>query len=811
MIASLLPGLRDLRAPLISGYVWLALVLVAFEGRVPSFSRAPDALEPLLEGRPKAWPIVLAIAVTVIAYLVGSLAIELIRGVASLVTSPPLFGAPGGRLSPVGHADVEGAVADRVLEIRRRLETAALEPGEAGVAPEPEAAAVKTELPALRTRLLGSEDAIVGEVDRLQTEAELRIAMFFPAVATCIALGVRFSAWWGLLAIGLVAVLYQGYRRHVEAGDRLASALRLGKADAPLLTAFERSANTALADLASERQLRSITEGGDPTAAFELGKLLDRRRDRRGALVAFQTAATRGVVKANVEAGRLHELGGDPRAAESCYRDAETHGDRRAAALLARLLQREGRPEEATTILERAQKRGDAERVRAVRQALRSPVTESTLRLEARAAAGDANALHNLALRRGRAGDHAEAVTLLSTALQGKRDSGAPGEELARILRDLAIEQHATGAVTESVRAMEEARSLLASRHAADTPLVLGALRDLVWAQRGAGRYQDALETSERALRVAEAAAADTDLVVGLLTDHGTALDALGRPSEAKVEYERALAIETANEGAQTQRASILFSNLAGTAAEFGDFETATNYRIRALDLARKHFGETSEQVGFELLELAILHLHKGEAEAALQAANEGLARYGEHYADDDARMAYGRRVRAAALSKLGLHDDAHRELSRALEVLQRVFAVEPHQSRPEALAALAIEDWYLGNKELGLERTRRALKDLTATLGSQHPLTANVAADLAVMVADAGEFVEAEPLARDALSALRETLGTRQRSVAVAAWNLAEITARRHGEQKAVPLRQAAADLWQEIGAEPPADLSFA
>lgn len=39
MLASLLPGLRDLRTPLAAGYIWLVAVWVALEPRIPN---SPD-------------------------------------------------------------------------------------------------------------------------------------------------------------------------------------------------------------------------------------------------------------------------------------------------------------------------------------------------------------------------------------------------------------------------------------------------------------------------------------------------------------------------------------------------------------------------------------------------------------------------------------------------------------------------------------------------------------------------------------------------------------------------------------------------
>jgi hypothetical protein len=76
MIASLLPGLRELRAPLAAGYIWLAFAYLA-AGSPAEVADAPDPLRELLTVLPTMGTAATATAVSFVAYLIGSLSQDL--------------------------------------------------------------------------------------------------------------------------------------------------------------------------------------------------------------------------------------------------------------------------------------------------------------------------------------------------------------------------------------------------------------------------------------------------------------------------------------------------------------------------------------------------------------------------------------------------------------------------------------------------------------------------------------------------------------------------------------------------------------
>lgn len=73
MLASLLPGLRDVRAPLAAGYLWLVAAWVVFEPALPERTTAKGAVASLYRGGGVLSVLGRGIALSFAAYLLGSL------------------------------------------------------------------------------------------------------------------------------------------------------------------------------------------------------------------------------------------------------------------------------------------------------------------------------------------------------------------------------------------------------------------------------------------------------------------------------------------------------------------------------------------------------------------------------------------------------------------------------------------------------------------------------------------------------------------------------------------------------------------
>jgi hypothetical protein len=79
MLASLLPGLRDLRAPLAAGYLWLAAGWLYFAPRLPaSVNDAHGMLKDIYRVVDASSPVAVGVGLTFVAYMVGMLSTGLL-------------------------------------------------------------------------------------------------------------------------------------------------------------------------------------------------------------------------------------------------------------------------------------------------------------------------------------------------------------------------------------------------------------------------------------------------------------------------------------------------------------------------------------------------------------------------------------------------------------------------------------------------------------------------------------------------------------------------------------------------------------
>jgi hypothetical protein len=86
MLTTLLPGLRELRAPLAAGYLWLVTAWIALASRIPTPETASGVLKDIYRlGQAVGKPGVIA-AVTFVAYIIGILTERMARLAASPIT-----------------------------------------------------------------------------------------------------------------------------------------------------------------------------------------------------------------------------------------------------------------------------------------------------------------------------------------------------------------------------------------------------------------------------------------------------------------------------------------------------------------------------------------------------------------------------------------------------------------------------------------------------------------------------------------------------------------------------------------------------
>ena len=205
ILANALPGFRDLRAPVISGYMWLIFVWLLVD---PNLSHRPSS--PLggalydLGGR--VGHVGIVIGVSVVAYIIGT--------VSQVATN-----AIGGLLSrAVQLAPQDGFAHEEIEDLRGRYRTELMAAQDFGSLPIDELTdtlakrysrarrEAERELSLPATLLVGGDPQLFAEVDRLRAEGELRLSVVAPLSALLTLAVIQDSLWW-LAGLPVVAVL----------------------------------------------------------------------------------------------------------------------------------------------------------------------------------------------------------------------------------------------------------------------------------------------------------------------------------------------------------------------------------------------------------------------------------------------------------------------------------------------------------------------------------------------------------------------------------------------------------------------------
>ncbi|HEX2240303.1 MAG TPA: hypothetical protein VHJ82_04085 [Actinomycetota bacterium] len=300
MLANLLPGIRDLRAPLAAGYLWLFAAWLTFHDAVPSRTEAGGVVEAVYDLTNFASGIGLAVALSFVAYIVGSLSEAVSHQLVQSHThaSPPdpfeetFVGLTWGR--PLSFtADV--VLRDKAEETLREVRTipgidekwwyanaqglgaslgwsSGKDAREAvrEVEMDPIAIYEETgsgtfsyrnvwyislnsmhralieEMPLLARRLIGKESDLFATVDRIQSEAEFRFAIFLPFLALSVVCAIFLGPIWVkpiifLAGIALAAAIYaQGMSRRRAANDTLADIARIERVEFPTIERLRR-------------------------------------------------------------------------------------------------------------------------------------------------------------------------------------------------------------------------------------------------------------------------------------------------------------------------------------------------------------------------------------------------------------------------------------------------------------------------------------------------------------------------------------------------------------------------------------------
>ncbi|MEU4421813.1 hypothetical protein AB0F81_14400 [Actinoplanes sp. NPDC024001] len=246
MLASLLPGLRDIRTPLTVGYLWLVILWLVLADDLPR-TKPPDGglVARLFDLSRLVGSATTIAALSFIAYVLGALLTiptdsRLLVGVVNRLPLPSadfrltaleyenyLQGgivrrlrslSPDERSAAVGRVEQSLANAWSDFSLHRRMRIALeriefLERTEKGAEAEefqPRREALirmDASVADLRARLLVRSPEMYGEYDRLAAEAAFRINLCLPVIALGFVFGFGIGWWWAPAAIAVAALL----------------------------------------------------------------------------------------------------------------------------------------------------------------------------------------------------------------------------------------------------------------------------------------------------------------------------------------------------------------------------------------------------------------------------------------------------------------------------------------------------------------------------------------------------------------------------------------------------------------------------
>lgn len=274
MLANLLPGIRDIRTPLATGYLWLLTLWFWIPSHfkdAPPTSGIPGDVTRLGHYAGRAG---VGVAISFVAYLVGVLSKSLNPPLVRLGTFntyiPTLFMS---RFS----AYLPPRTKVRFLDFWRRsfsisltrdsederekaleefdeqinlvtgqlsrsglysLQNFSLQMADRGeIRKDTQSTFYRyllSEVPRLGNALVGREADLYSVYDRLISEYEFRIGIGVPLIALVVTLADRWSLLWLLTLLPLLVLLSTGSQQRMAAGDLLADAVRLRRIDVAL-------------------------------------------------------------------------------------------------------------------------------------------------------------------------------------------------------------------------------------------------------------------------------------------------------------------------------------------------------------------------------------------------------------------------------------------------------------------------------------------------------------------------------------------------------------------------------------------------
>jgi CHAT domain-containing protein len=301
-------------------------------------------------------------------------------------------------------------------------------------------------------------------------------------------------------------------------------------------------------------------------------------------------------------------------------------------------------------------------------------------------------------------------------------------------------------------------------------------LRRQVMELTGAGRYSEALASSQRALSLAEKRLGTEHPTVAEWVNHIAYLnDMQGRYPEAERLYRRALAMREKALGANHPAVAATLNNLAGSYQEQGRYAEAEPLFRRALAIREKALGKNHGDFAQSLHNLGLLLSAQGRYSEAEPLFRQGLTIREKVHGTESLEVANSLFGLAQLYRNQGRYAEAERYAKRDAAIQEKILGPN-HRDTGAAIDNLATIYFYLNRFNDAEPLFKRSLAIREKLLGPDHALVGQTMGNLAATYNALNRLSEAEPLYLRALRIRERALGPDNAALAAPNNNLATL-----------------------------------
>jgi CHAT domain-containing protein/Tfp pilus assembly protein PilF len=320
--------------------------------------------------------------------------------------------------------------------------------------------------------------------------------------------------------------------------------------------------------------------------------------------------------------------------------------------------------------------------------------------------------------------------------------------------------------VAEVRKVTERERSLEAARR-----LQLESIRS-----RRAGKYDQALESAQRALDIRERLLGPEDqYVASALSNLGDVYRYKGEYSKAEQLQLRALEIRERMLEPEHPAIATSLSLLAEVYRLKGDYPRAESLDQRALQLLEGVQGPDHIDVGTTALNLALIYFDEGDYAQSEKLNLRALKIKESVLGPEDPDVAAPLHNLGLVYFNMGAYSKAGALYQRAMEIWEKTLGPD-HPNVAFVLTNLGSLQRRLGNLDEAEQSHQRALKIWEKAMGPEHPRVADALSNLGQVYRARGEWEKGEQVYQRALAIAEKAFGPEHPAVATVLNNLANL-----------------------------------